>query len=119
MRGETTLGSLAERLQDLQSQGGLGRSPADLLTQAKLKPEIIDGDMIGMQVNEIQSGSLYEKVGLQDGDIITSVNGIALDSAAAGSKILPQLTRAKEFEIELPDRTITVSAEEVLEMFGQ
>jgi type II secretion system protein C len=117
-RSETQLGSLAERLKDLQSESGLSRTAADLLTQAKLTPKYEDGEMTGMQIRDVQEGSLYEKLGLKDGDVISSVNGISIDSAAAGSKILRQFSQADEFEIELPDRTITVSADDLPGFFA-
>jgi len=107
------IGALAKRLQELQGDTGFGRSTTELLTQAKLIPKYSDGEMTGMQVNDIKPGSLYEKLGLKDGDVISAVNGIAIDSTAASSKILSQFTRADEFEIELPDRTITVSADDL------
>jgi len=112
------IGALAERLQELQSDTGFGRSATELLTQAKLIPKYSDGEMTGMQVNDIKSGSLYEKLGLKNGDVISAVNGIAIDSTAASSKILSQFTRADEFEIELADRTITVSADDLAGFLG-
>jgi general secretion pathway protein C len=112
------IGALAERLQELQGDTGFCRTTTELLTQAKLIPKYSDGEMTGMQVNDIKSGSLYEKLGLKDGDVISAVNGIAIDSTAASSKILSQFTRADEFEIELPDRTITVSADDLAGFLG-
>ena len=112
------IGALAERLQELQGDTGFGRSTTELLTQAKLIPKYSDGEMTGMQVDDIKPGSLYEKLGLKDGDVISAVNGIAIDSTAASSKILSQFTRADEFEIELPDRTITVNADDLAGFLG-
>ena len=56
-------------------------SPADLaslLTQARVTPHVTAGSSgkpDGVVINEIQSGSLFENVGLVNGDIIQEVNG--------------------------------------------
>jgi type II secretory pathway component PulC len=116
----SSLGSLSERLKDLQSDSGLSRSAADLLTQGRLLPKYSDGEMVGMQVNDIQPGSLYETLGIEDGDVISSVNGIPIDSAAAGSKILRELTDAEEFRIEREGKSpITFGPEQLEEALSE
>ena len=44
--------------------------------------------MVGVQVNAIKPGSLFEQIGLQNGDMITEFNGIPIErpgSERAGS----------------------------------
>jgi S1-C subfamily serine protease len=76
--------------------------------------------MVGIQISDIEPGSLYEKIGIENDDVITSVNGIPLDSAAAGGKILPQLTRDGEIppiQINIDGKeSITVDPEQLLEL---
>jgi len=113
------LGILSERLKDLQSDSGLSRSAADLLTQGRLAPKYHEGEMVGMQIHDIQPGSLYEKIGIEDEDVIVSVNGIPINSAAAGSKILSQLTQADEFEIDFEGKpSITVGPGQLADWLG-
>ncbi|MCU0530541.1 MAG: PDZ domain-containing protein [Syntrophales bacterium] len=63
-------------------------SPADLaslLTQARVTPHITAGSSgkpDGVVINEIQAGSLFENVGLVNGDIIQEVNGRAVTGVA-------------------------------------
>ena len=112
-----SLGALSDHLEDLQDDSDLRRAAADLLTQGKLAPKYLEGEMVGIQVNDIQSGSLYEKVGIEDGDVIVSVNGIPLDSMAAGGKILPQLGGPDGFEIDIDGKpSITVDPEQLIKL---
>lgn len=63
-------------------------SPADLaslLTQARVTPHVTAGSSgkpDGVVINEIQPGSLFENVGLVNGDIIQEVNGRAVTGVA-------------------------------------
>ena len=92
---------LTERLRALKSNANQGRSVRELFNQAKIIPKWDDNEMVGMELREIESGSLYEKMGLNEGDVITSFNGVQLDSAAAGARVLSKFVEADEFEIEL------------------
>ena len=110
---------LTERLRELQLDKNEGRSARSLFNQAKIIPKWSDGQMVGMELREIEPGSLYEKVGLSEGDVITSFNGVELNSAAAGARVLSQFVEADEFEIELVGgEVMTFGAEEVADLFG-
>lgn len=98
--------SLADQLAELTASGGGLRDAKNLFNQAKIVPKWSEGEMTGVEVRDIEAGSLYEKVGLKDGDIITSFNGIRLDSTGAAAQVLGQLAEAENFEIELSDGTV-------------
>jgi general secretion pathway protein C len=63
-------------------------SPSDLaslLTQARVTPHVTAGSTgkpDGVVINEIQPGSLFENVGLVNGDVIQEVNGRAVTGVA-------------------------------------
>ena len=95
--------TLTDRLRALQLDQNNGRDARSLFNQAKIIPHWEDGQMVGMELQEIEPGSLYEKVGLKSGDVITSFNGIELDSAAAGARVLSQFVQAKEINIKTLD----------------
>lgn len=110
---------LTERLRELQLDRNEGRSARSLFNQAKIIPKWEEGQMVGMELREIQPGSLYDKVGLSEGDVIKSFNGVQLDSAAAGARVLSQFVEADEFEIELDDgQVMSVPPEELREFLG-
>jgi len=83
------------------------RNPANLFSQARILPKYEEGEMVGLQVNAIKPGSLFEEVGLQSGDVITSLNGIVIDSPQESAEILKELAEADQFEAEVtgPDGT--------------
>jgi general secretion pathway protein C len=110
--------SITDRLRELQLEKGGGRDARSLFNQAKMIPKWEDGQMVGMELREIEEGSLYDKAGLEEGDIIRSFNGVRLDSAAAGAKILSQFVEAEEWNIETDGGTITIGADELEKMLG-
>ena len=91
--------TLNNRLAKINGQDGQGIS--NLLSSARIVPEYdkASGEMLGMKVDAIKADSLFEKVGLQNGDIITEVNGIVVDRLEATSKIFEELANAKEINV--------------------
>jgi len=75
------------------------RDPNELLFQARVMPKFEEGRMIGVAVDGIQAGSLLQKMGIQDGDVITQFNGIALDSPAEGARIVKEFANAEQFHL--------------------
>ncbi|MBW1777092.1 MAG: PDZ domain-containing protein [Deltaproteobacteria bacterium] len=47
----------------------------ELMTQIKIRPHFLDGKPEGLAVGGISSDSIFSRMGLQNGDIITGVNG--------------------------------------------
>jgi general secretion pathway protein C len=79
------------------------RNPANLFSQARILPKYADGQMVGVQINAIKSGSLFEQLGLKNGDVITELNGIAIDSPEASAKLLQEFTQANSLDLVLED----------------
>jgi general secretion pathway protein C len=75
------------------------RSPAQLFSEARILPKYEAGQMVGVQVSAIKPGSMFEKMGIQDGDTITELNGIRIDSPEQSAKILLEFTRSNSFKI--------------------
>ena len=72
------------------------RNPASIFSQVQIQPKYEDGEMIGMQLNEIRPGSVFEQAGLQAGDVIVEVNGIPIDGAEASATILTEFAQSDE-----------------------
>jgi general secretion pathway protein C len=53
----------------------------DMLTQVRVRPYFSGGKPDGFMVSQIKRGSIFEKMGLKNGDVIRGVNGEALQSA--------------------------------------
>ena len=75
------------------------RNPAELFSQARILPKYENGQMTGVQLNSIQPGSLFEQIGIRNGDVITQVNGIVVSSPQDSAKLLSELTSANQFEV--------------------
>lgn len=77
------------------------RNPAELFSQARILPKYEEGQMVGVQLNSIQPGSLFENIGIQDGDVITEVNGIVISSPQDSAALLRELTESDQFDVEV------------------
>lgn len=51
------------------------QNPAPLFTQIRAIPSVQSGGPRGFRLSEIQPGSLFQQIGLQDGDLLTDVSG--------------------------------------------
>ncbi len=51
------------------------QNPAPLFTQIRAIPNVQDGSPHGFRLSEIQPGSVFQQIGLQDGDLLTDVSG--------------------------------------------
>jgi general secretion pathway protein C len=72
------------------------RTP-DFLRQATMVPS--KGG--GFQVQQIQAGSLYEKLGLRAGDVIKSVNGTPINSAEDAIRLYQQIPNVGAVQMEI------------------
>ena len=90
--------TLNDRLQQLSGDDGQGLS--QILSSARIVPFYDEsGEMQGMKVDAIKSDSVFEKVGLQNGDVITEVNGIVIDRLEATSAIFDEFATAEEISV--------------------
>ncbi|HZO83026.1 MAG TPA: type II secretion system protein GspC [Candidatus Binataceae bacterium] len=68
------------------------RNMASLFTQIRAIPNIgADGSSDGFRLSEIQPGSIFDQVGLHDGDILTSVDGQTVSDPARAMQMLGSL----------------------------
>lgn len=72
-----------------------------LLSQARVIPHFIDGKADGFVISDIVPGSLYQQVGLQNGDIIRRVNGQQVTSAQQAMAMYQALQNAPSIDVEL------------------
>lgn len=77
------------------------RNPADLFSEARILPKYENGQMTGVQLSSIKPGSLFEEIGIQNGDTVTQVNGITVTSPQDSAALLRELSEASEFEVEV------------------
>ncbi len=70
-----------------------------LLTQARVVPNVVSGQIDGYRIFAISPGSLYSNIGLQNGDVIHSVNGIRVTTPESALQLFQQLKNERRFDI--------------------
>lgn len=85
------------------------QNPQNILTDARLLPNIVDGAQNGFRVSEIKSGGLYEHLGIQNGDILLAVNDFKLASPESALQAFTTMQGASSIAIELKRRGKKIS----------
>ena len=75
------------------------------ITQARMVPNFVqDGQgkrVDGFRVFKIIPGSIFEKLGIRDGDVIKKINNAPLDSVDQAFMLLQSLRYEKKFDIDV------------------
>jgi general secretion pathway protein C len=72
----------------------------DLLQQARAIPNMRNGRLDGFIIADIQKGSIFEKLGIKQNDVIKSVNGETIDSPAKAMELY-QALRSNSSQVNL------------------
>ncbi len=72
-----------------------------LLRQAKAVPHTENGENVGFRIVNIQSGSIYEDLGLKEGDVIKKVNGRSIRSPSQAMKAYRELQNSNHFKVQV------------------
>jgi type II secretion system protein C len=72
-----------------------------ILMQATAEPVVQSGLIVGFRLYQIDEDSIFTKGGLRDDDIITSLNGLKLNSVAGAISTLKSLKDTSSIEVEL------------------
>lgn len=62
----------------------LGKGLSKIVNTVRIVPSIENGKIEGFKIFSIQPNSLFEKIGLMNGDVVTQVNNQALNDASKG-----------------------------------
>lgn len=87
-------------IEEAELDKGLENLPL-LLTQARAVPYFKDGRSIGLRMFAIKTGSLYERVGLKNGDILKTINGNNLGDISQALKLFEQLKQERAINLTL------------------
>jgi general secretion pathway protein C len=72
-----------------------------LLTQARAVPYFADGQAVGLRLFAIKSGSLYEKIGLRNGDVLKSVNGNSMADLSQAMQLFEKLKTERSINLTI------------------
>jgi len=77
-------------------------SMSQLLTDVRAIPNLDkSGVTDGFKVFAIRKGSLFDKIGLQNNDVVKRINGVELDSAEKGLELFQALKNETTFNVDL------------------
>jgi len=71
------------------------------MTQARFKPHFVMGQPGGYSISEIVPGSLIEKIGLRNNDVVKKVNGQMINKPEEVFQAYSQLLRDSNIEVEI------------------
>jgi len=76
---------------------------SQLARQANSRParDPATGELIGYEIFAIQPNSLFENLGLKNGDIISEVNGVKISNPAKAMSMFNQLKSASEINVSI------------------
>lgn len=74
---------------------------SQLFNQIRVVPHVQDGKTDGFKVFAIRPGSIFENIGLKNGDILQAINGMSLDSPEKALQLYQQLQNEKSFSVDL------------------
>lgn len=71
----------------------------ELMKQARMEPHVVNGKTDGFEVKMVKPNTIFTALGIQKGDIIKQVNGLALDSPEKALQIFQQLREAQHIVV--------------------
>jgi general secretion pathway protein C len=74
---------------------------SQILTQARALPYMEQGKTVGFKISEIVPGSIYEKIGLVNGDVIQRVNAQEVDDPGKFFQLYQGLRNERNISIDL------------------
>ena len=81
----------------------------EVFTQARAVPYFQDGKTVGFRVFAIKPGSVFEKIGLQNGDIINRVNGVEINDPTKAISLFTELQNEGHIALDLQRNNATKS----------
>jgi general secretion pathway protein C len=90
---------LTQQLSKIKQQ--MVNDPTSLAGLMNVAPKTVNGEFIGFQISPGKDASLFARSGLRRNDIITNVNGIALNDPSSALTLIEEIRNADELSIEL------------------
>ncbi|MCO6431869.1 MAG: hypothetical protein J5J00_13500 [Deltaproteobacteria bacterium] len=98
--GVATVGDNEYIVEEAELDKALENLPL-LLTQARAVPYFKDGKSIGLRMFAIRSSSIFEKIGLRNGDVLKSINGNNLGDLSQAVKLFERLKEERSLSLIL------------------
>ncbi len=76
-------------------------NPRNMLTHARFIPNIIDGRQEGFIIKELKKGGVYERLGLQEGDVLLRVNGLPMTGPESALQAFSAIKGMDRVEVDI------------------
>lgn len=86
---------------DQRAVAGIFDNMDSVLTDARFTPYIEGGKLSGFQVSEVKTGGVFGLIGLENGDVVLSINEYRLDSPGKVAQILGGLRGETEVKVDV------------------
>jgi|SRR3990172_7241012 len=86
---------------DQRAMSGVFDNMDKVLTDARFTPYISEGKLSGFKVSEIKVKGIFSLIGLQNGDVVLSINEYKLDSPGKVAQILGGLKGESEVKVDV------------------
>lgn len=86
----------------------------EVATQARIVPSFKNGRANGFKMFSIKKGSIYDKIGLLNGDVIQKINGYEMNSPDRALEIYSKLSNATSLTIEIMRGSVTLTLNYVI-----
>lgn len=86
---------------DQRAVAGIFDNMDKVLTDARFTPYIEGGKLSGFQVNEVKTDGVFGLIGMENGDVVLSINGYRLDSPGKVAQILGGLRGEAEVKVDV------------------
>jgi general secretion pathway protein C len=77
---------------------------ASLMTQVQIRPHMEDGVPAGLALSSIKPNSIFRRMGLRTGDVITGVDGSEITSVDDALKLVDNLKSSSNLSVQLKRR---------------
>jgi general secretion pathway protein C len=74
---------------------------SQLFTQIRAVPHFEGGKSIGFRLFAIRSGSIFDKIGLKNGDVIQRINGSEMSDPSRALQLLQELRNESDLSVEV------------------
>jgi len=76
-------------------------NPAQMMTDARLKPNIVNGKEEGFVLSEVKQGGVYHSLGLQDGDVLLRINEYDISNPERALQAFTALKGMERVQVDL------------------
>jgi general secretion pathway protein C len=76
-------------------------NPGQMMTDARLRPNVADGKQDGFVLSEVKPGGIYQSLGLQDGDVLLRINDYDISNPERALQAFTALRGLDRVQIDL------------------